>query len=176
MALGAWFAVRKDSVLPWLQRGWPVLLGAGGALVLANTASALPDALPSLLDGVTVSVAMGLFVLGMVGFAFSLRASTDAAMRVAQAGALSFGVYFMHPALLLVWRSVLDATGTAGLWDSTWFPVLSILAVTLASFAISSALASLPATSWLVGIRSRRGMKSATPATSAGSSEERRAA
>jgi len=176
MALGAWFAVRKDRVLPWLQRGWLVLLGVGGALLLANTASALPDALPSILDGVTVSVAMGLLVLGMVGFAFSLHASTDAAEKVARAGTLAFGVYFMHPALLLALRSTLDATGTAVLWDSTWFPMLSILAVTLASFAIASVLASLPATSWLVGIGRKRGMKAATRATAAESSETRRAA
>lgn len=156
MALGAWFARRKEHVLPWLQLLWPVLATAGVTLSLATATGYLPALSRTPLAITVTPVVMGLLVLGLAGLAFRIRLDDPARPRVATAAAYSYGVYLVHPALLLVWRSAVTALGASALWGSPWFAVLSLVVITGMSLAIIALLAAHTSTAWLVGLGTPR--------------------
>jgi len=151
MTLGAWFTRRRVVVLPTLRKRWPVLVVAGSAL-LTGHAVGLPGVVEGgLLSGSVVRVGMALLVLGLAGLAFRVNLTEPASGRVQRVAVLTFGVYLVHPATLLAWRTGVTALGGSRLWESGWFAACSVLVVTAASLAIGFALSMRPSTAWLVG-------------------------
>ena len=156
MALGAWFFVRKDHVLPVLRIGWPALLASGSALLLAGGASLVPSSLPDVAVRAVVPLAMTLIVLGMVGLAFRVRLNTAHTDRIRRFSGLAFGVYLVHPVFVLALNEAVVTAGAEALWRSAWFPATVTVAITAASFAACGVLAGTPATAWIVGCRCMR--------------------
>lgn len=154
VVLGAWFAIRSQDVLPRLTRWWAVLLGAGALFIAARTAL-IPLALPSYAPEMLVPAGMTLYVLGLSGLAFRLRPSEGVAKKAERLGALSFGVYLMHPMLVLAWNGLVTALGMNGLWSHAWFPVLTAITLIVASVGMSSLLAGDRHTAWLIGVRTQ---------------------
>lgn len=164
MALGAWFAARKDVVLPALRRTWPLVLSIGSLTLVAQSLAAIPF-VPAALEKAVVPTAMALAVLGLAGLSFSIPMSSAAADKTARLGGLALGVYLAHPALLLVWLTVITAAGGGMLLQSGWFSVVSITVVTAASFGLSALLSHGRATAWLVGTRPRTHTDAIIPTT-----------
>lgn len=152
MALGAWFARRRERVVPHLRTVWPALVALGTALLVGNMIGSLAMIAGPMLAGLVAPVGMAMLVLGLAGLAFRLRLSPTAASRVAQLAELSFGVYLVHPALILVWRTGIVALGGSSWWDSAWFAVASIGVVTAGSLSITALLGRGRATRWLIGV------------------------
>jgi len=156
MALGAWFAHRKRYALPRLQLIWPILVVTGVMFSLVTSTRYLPAISRGPLAIVVTQAVMGLLVLGLAGLAFRIRLGESARPRVATAAAYSYGVYLVHPALLLAWRSAITTLGGSGWWDWPWFAVLSLFAITGLSLAIISLLAARTSTAWVVGLGALR--------------------
>ena len=152
MALGAWFATRKDALRPVLRRVWPLALTLGSLVLVAQSRGLVP-ALPDTLQDAVVPAAMALTVLGLAGLAFGIRMNPTTADKTARLGSLALGVYIAHPVLLLVWRSAITAVGGALLLQSPWFSVVSVTVITASSFGLSALLSRGRATAWLVGSR-----------------------
>jgi len=159
VVLGAWFAIRADVLLPHLKRWWPLILAAGAALIGVGALPALPRGLPGVVARALVPVGMGLDVLGIAGLAFRTQLGDRSAGEAARLGTLAFGVYLVHPAMVLAWNTTVEALGLSSLWGQPWFPVIAVVAITAGSFSLSSALANDPRTAWIIGVRGT----SATP-------------
>jgi surface polysaccharide O-acyltransferase-like enzyme len=152
MALGAWFAVRAIAEKPAARRVWPLLLITGQGVLLAATLGVLPR-IP-VIGSVVTPAAMALSVLGFALAAFALEPAYHRyAAPLTRVAALSFGIYFVHPAWLLALNRVLEATGTRGVWSAWWMPVAVWALLSAASYAVAWALSRSSATSWLVGVR-----------------------
>lgn len=151
MALGAWFALRRER----LQRAGAVmspLLLAGGLVALAARSA---DALGWVPDALTYAVyplAMLSTLLGLAFGAFGLERVLERNARLWSTGAaLAFGVYFVHPLWLeAVWGVV---GKTTDVWLEWWAVPAAWLLVTAASYATAWALARFGRTRWLVGAR-----------------------
>jgi probable poly-beta-1,6-N-acetyl-D-glucosamine export protein len=156
VVLGAWFAMRMQAVLPRLRRWWPASLAVGTAVLLARMLALLPKGLPAIAAGSVVPAGMALQVLGLAGLAFAIPANERRDAFAARLAALSYGVYLVHPLLVLAWNGCVTALGAAGLWEHAWFAVLSMSAIGAASFAVTSVLSRWRASAWLVGVDARR--------------------
>jgi len=156
VSLGAWFAVRRDTVIPWLTRLWPLLISSGMALLAVRQLSLLPGTWYSLVLRLVVPLGMALVTLGLAGLAFWIHPTAQIRHRLARLGELTFGVYLMHPLFVLALNASTAALGIEHLWSNGWFTVASIACVTLASFSVSLVLDLSPRTSWLVGGRRHR--------------------
>ncbi len=165
MALGAWFALRSPGWPAGVRRAWPVLL-AGGFAVLASASYR------TLMEAITVpelarlafSAGMAAVVLGLVLLAFTLEPLFERHRHtVTAAGALAFGVYFVHPLFVLATTSAVAAAGAERLWTRWWFTLAVFAAITAASFGVSWLLARQRHTAWLVGLHPPR--PAAEPAT-----------
>ena len=151
MVLGAWFARRRTTVLPILSTWWPALILLGAALLIGKALSAFDAASLRLLARTVIPLGMALIVLGLTGAAFRMRLSSRHAAVSAELAAYSFGVYFIHPVFVLAWSAVVTATGASLLWNSAWFAVLSVSAITAVSLAVSALLSRNRFTAWLIG-------------------------
>lgn len=150
MVLGAWFAIRFDAAIS-RRRFWPLLLTFGFALLGARSAGAL-ESLPRLAAQTVYPLGMAATVLGLVLWAFSVeRRLRSRAVAISGMAALSFGVYFVHPLILLaVWRGV----GTdSAIWTTAWAIPGTWAATCSASLLIASALSRYKPTAWLVGVQ-----------------------
>ena len=154
VVLGAWFAIRADVLLPQLKRWWSLILVAGTALIGVGTLPTLPWGLPGLIARSLVPLGMGLDVLGIAGLAFRTRLGNRGEREAARLGTLTFGVYLMHPAMVLAWNTAAEALGLNSLWEQPWFPLIAVVAISAASFSLSSALANNSHTAWIIGVRS----------------------
>jgi surface polysaccharide O-acyltransferase-like enzyme len=156
MAFGAWFAVRRPYERPLAQRWWPLLLAAGLSGLVAIALDAVPNV--PVIGAWIEPVTMAAVVLGFAFAAFATEPLYDRRQRLVLDGALlSFGVYFVHPALLKAIRLTLEATGTQSLWLIWWMPVAVWVVLCAGSYAVSWSLARVAATSWVVGLRSGAG-------------------
>jgi len=151
VTLGGWFAQRRNAILPFLRRWWPALLVPGVLLLTGNALGTFDQVFTRVAVRAVTTGGMALVILGLVGIVFSVRTESLEPRRVAKLAAFSFGVYLVHPALVLAWRSAITAVGGSSWWDSGWFAVLSVSIITAASLAISAALAGHTRTAWLVG-------------------------
>lgn len=151
MALGAWFALRLTAIPALIRRVWPALLAGGLGGLAAISLRGLPT-WPLELQRLAFPVAMASTVIGMVLAALALEPRYEAYSRpLTRAGALSFGVYFVHPLLLLGVDAAVAAIPGAWPWSRWWFTVGVWLVVSAASFALSALLARSRKTAWLVG-------------------------
>jgi len=152
MALGAWFALRLDTIGPRVRRWWPAMLLTGLAALAYLSASGTP-AWPLELHRLLFPGAMALTVTGFALGAIALEPRYDRdAHAITHMGSLSFGVYFVHPLILL---AVFTAAGpaTAGSpWLRAWFPLLVWAGVSALSLLISDQLRRYRLTAWLVGL------------------------
>jgi len=152
MALGAWFALRQPGFSPAFKRWWPALL-IGGTAVLLAASLGWHDALPIALKRLVYPAGMAATVLGMALGAFSAEAwfERDAQLWT-RAGALAFGVYFVHPLFLLLVTESVQAWNGRELWLAPWFPVAVFAFACFASYNLASALSHGRHTAWLVGL------------------------
>ncbi len=155
MALGAWFALRLPILPRRFTSAWPLMLAGGVISLAAVSARGLPD-WPLELQRLVFPGAMAATVVGMALGAIALepRYANRAAL-LTRMGSLAFGVYFVHPVLLLLVDAAVDANG-GWPWTHWWFTVGVWLAVSAASFGVSDLLARTRPTAWLVGIRPPR--------------------
>jgi len=157
MALGAWFALRLDVLPTWVRRAWPLMLVAG-TLVLGYLAVEGLPSLPLGLQRLLHPGGMALTVLGMALGAIALEPLYARWAREAtHLGSLAFGVYFVHPLLLLVVFSLFGPATPTSPWSHAWFTANVWFVVTAASFAASELLRRGRFTAWLVGLRPRPG-------------------
>lgn len=155
MALGAWFALRLPILPRLFKSAWPLMLIGGVAGLAVVSVTGLPD-WPLELQRLIFPGAMAATVVGMALGAIALepRYAIQAA-RLTRMGSLAFGVYFVHPVLLLLVDVGVDAGG-GWPWKHWWFAMGVWLAVSAASFGVSDLLARSRCTAWLVGVRSSR--------------------
>ncbi len=153
MALGAWFALRFAQLPSPVRRAWPALLIAGLGIQTAVAAGWIsPSEMTVVARRLTYAVPMAATVLGFALGAFALEPWLERyPTTVVRLGALSFGVYFVHPLFLLAVDGVVASCSAEGLWMRAWFPVAVFSAVSVASFATSAMLGRYGATSWLIG-------------------------
>lgn len=155
MALGAWLAVRLDVLPGWVRRGWAAWCAAG-LLPLWAWYAGLLSGWPPEVRRLVYPLAMPALVLGMILGAMALEPRYERWSRpLTHAGSLAFGVYFVHPLLLLGVNEVLAATRAEGLWLAPAFPVAVWAAVCAGSFALAELLARGRRTAWLVGLAPR---------------------
>jgi surface polysaccharide O-acyltransferase-like enzyme len=151
MALGAWFAWRQDRV-PRRAMLALVLLASGTAVLYAASVGATAE-LPLLARRLVFPIGMAATVIGMAVGALVLEPLLERRTAlIVGASALAFGVYFVHPALLLGVDELVAALSAEQLWLQPWFPLAVFASVTAASFGISAALARVPVACRLVGI------------------------
>lgn len=149
MVLGAWFASRSASIGS-RRRLWPLFLALGLMVLGARSAGLLGD-LPRLAAQTVYPLGMALTVLGLVLLAFAaeerIRKHAEAVTRLA---ALSFGVYFVHPLVLLaIWSGVGSAEG---IWSTPWAVPGAWAVACVVSLLIASAFSRFDTTAWLVGV------------------------
>lgn len=151
MALGAWFALRRERLWRVGAVTWPLLLAAGLTALAARSAGAL-GWIPDALTYAVYPLAMLSMLLGLAFGAFGLERTFERSARLWSNGAaLSFGVYFVHPLWLeVVWGAV---GKTSDVWLEWWTIPTAWALVTAASYATAWALARSPRTQWLVGAR-----------------------
>lgn len=156
MALGAWFAVRLPVIPGRMRAAWPLLLAAGLGGSWAVAAAGLPSwplsAHRAILPVLTAATVLGFALAALAAEPYYARF----ARTVTHLGSLSFGVYFVHPLLLLGVDAAVAASGNAWPWGHWWFPVTVWIAVSAVSFGASDLLQRGAATAWLVGLRPRR--------------------
>jgi len=152
MALGAWFALRLDSLPTWFRRAWPAMLLAGTIALGYVSARGLPS-LPLELQRLLYPGGMALTVLGFAlgGIALEPRYARRA-REITHLGSLAFGTYFVHPLFLLAVFSAAGAAGPGSMWSRVWFPVVVWAGVSAASLAVSHVLRRWRLTAWLVGL------------------------
>ena len=160
MALGAWFALRLDMIGPRIRRWWPAMLATGLAALAYLSASGTP-AWPLELHRLLFPGAMALTVLGFALGAIELepRYAQDA-RTVTHMGSLSFGVYFVHPLILLAVFAAAGPATAGSLWPRVWFPLLVWAGTSALSLLISDQLRRFRFTAWLVGLAPRPRPKS----------------
>lgn len=157
MVLGAWFAIRSHAMMCFLRRGWPLLLGAGTAALLARSLD-LVDTLPSVAVRLVYPLGMAATILGLVLGVFQLEPYLDRfERRLVGGAALSFGVYFVHPLVLLTLTGVLEACGAGALWRQWWAVPTAWAVVASVSYVAAWALSRSHRTAWLVGLRAGAG-------------------
>ena len=163
MALGAWFAARQAGLPKRAWFGWVLL--AGGTAVLLAASLGLTAALPLAIKRLVYPGGMAATVLGIVLIALAAEPRLQRwASGIETAAALSFGVYFVHPLLLLGVFSAVTARSAERLWFQPLFWLAVFAGVTAASFAISAVLARLPVGCRLVGLaRPRRRAEAPVP-------------
>ena len=131
------------------------MLAAGLAALAYLSASGTPS-WPLELHRLLFPGAMALTVIGFALGAIALEPRyAQEAHTVTHLGSLSFGVYFVHPLILL---AVFTAAGpaTAGsLWLRVWFPLLVWAGVSALSLLVSDQLRRYRLTAWLVGLAPR---------------------
>lgn len=153
MALGAWFALRLERMPGWARSMWPLLLAGGLAGLMWRSTSALP-AWPFELERLLFPEAMAATVLGMALGALKLEPRYARwSPAITRWGSLAFGVYFMHPLLLLAVDGLVAASGAEWPWGHWWFTVAVWVGISAACFALSGLLGRNRATAWLVGLR-----------------------
>lgn len=153
MALGAWFAVRYPGWPSWVRRTWPLLL-ALGTVVLTLASLGVTSDLPVWARRLVYPGGMAATVLGFALLSFTLEPWLEKrSASVVRAGALAFGVYFVHPLFLFVIFEAVDAGPGDAAWLNPRLAASTFLVVTALSFAASAALARWPSTAWLVGLR-----------------------
>lgn len=151
MALGAWFALRHEQFGRVIRSGWPLLLAGGFMTLGAISRFGLPS-WPLQLHRLVFPAAMAATVLGLVLGALALEPHYERHARtLTRAGALSFGMYFVHPLLLLGVDWAVARFPQAWPWGLWWFPIAVWLGVSAASFLVSALLAGHHRSAWLVG-------------------------
>jgi surface polysaccharide O-acyltransferase-like enzyme len=154
MALGAWFALRLAAMPGGLRRAWPLLVAVGLAINAALSLDALSGMMP-LARNTVIAAGMAMLVAGIVLKAIALEPRYERwAHDLTRAGSLAFGVYFVHPLLLLGVDGLVATMDAETIWlTQPWFPVAVWLGVCAGSFAIAGLFARFSATAWLVGLR-----------------------
>lgn len=153
MALGAWFAIRYASWPGWARRSWPLLLLAGTAVLTAASLDVFADA-PIYARRLVYPGGMAATVLGFALLAFELEPALERICTpVRQAGALAFGVFFVHPLFLLAATTAVERGPGAEAWLSPWPAPATFVAATALSFLSAWLLSRFRATAWLVGLR-----------------------
>lgn len=154
MALGAWFAARYDAVPPQVRRLWWLMLLLGTA-VLTAASLGIHEQLPVVMRRFVYPLGMAATVLGMAFGARSHEAalrSNERAHRLVLASApLAFGVYFVHPLLLMAFFEAVPARQDS-LWTQPWFALAVFATVSAASFGISAWMARMPVACRLIGL------------------------
>jgi surface polysaccharide O-acyltransferase-like enzyme len=144
MALGAWFAVRRDRAIRPLALWWPALLGVGLLAQLAELLELVPASLAPARSAL-LALSMALVVLGWVGASLALaqRLGFATAGRVHSLGDLTYGVYLAHPVFVLAFDLALQALGVEPV-AAWWFALATWALVLAASVALVAALARTP--------------------------------
>ncbi len=160
MALGAWFALRLDTIGPRVGRWWPAMLATGLAALAYLSASGTPS-WPLELHRLLFPGAMALTVIGFALGAIELEPHyAPEARTVTHLGSLSFGVYFVHPLILLAVFTAAGPATTGSPWLRVWFPLLVWAGASVLSLLISDQLGRFRFTAWLVGLAPRPQPKS----------------
>jgi surface polysaccharide O-acyltransferase-like enzyme len=153
MALGAWFALRMGVLPRWFRAAWLPLL-VGGLAINTGVSLSVLSAIAQPWRNSVIALGMALLVLGIALKVTSLEPLYEHwAPDITRAGSLAFGVYFVHPLLLLGLNGALSALGAQTIWLSQpWFPVVVWAVVSGLSFWIAEVLSQSRSTSWLVGL------------------------
>lgn len=143
MALGAWFAVRYDATPRWVRRSWPLMLAAGTVVLAAASLGARAE-LPAVARPLVYPLGMAATVFGMALGMREAEPALESRRRMRSAvlatAPLAFGVYFVHPLLLLaVFELVPSRPGS--LWTVPGFAFAVFAGVTAASLLVASLLA-----------------------------------
>lgn len=145
MALGAWFAVRRERISSLLSVASIPLLAGGLALSLAATFGRYAPS--ARYESRIVDVAtMSALVLGLAGLAFAfgalrtLSGSGRLARRVTALASLTFGVYLVHPIVIFGTRKLMGALSIGQAWDSAAFVGGFGVFAIAASFALAAVL------------------------------------
>jgi len=156
MALGAWFALRLAAFPGWFRAAWPLMLAGGLAGLTAVSSLGLPS-WPLEMQRLLFPGAMASTVLGLALGALSLERHYEQwAPLVTRMGSLAFGVYFIHPLLLLGVDAAVAQAAAAWPWRHWWFALGVWAAVSAVSFALSDVLHRHRSTAWLVGLGAHR--------------------
>lgn len=145
MALGAWFAVRRERVVPALKLLALPLAGVGLWLSAVTTLDAitLPD---TRLVYLAHTVQVSAIVLGLTGAAFALASSArfteggPASRQVLAFSTLTFGAYLAHPLVLFAVRRLAGLLPFTRPYDSPAFMAGLGVVVLAASFGVTAAL------------------------------------
>lgn len=158
MALGAWFAIRREGSLRALARSWPLLLATGLGAQTATLLGGVPQ-LPWFAGRLLTLVAAEAVVLGLAGACFARRGSEPERPRAlgTRIAALSFGAYLVHPLPVEALQRAVAAIGWTPLWPAWWFLAGAYAIIAGASFGVVALLAGGRRTRWLVGGRSGDG-------------------
>jgi len=155
MALGAWFALRLPSLPEWLRSAWPTMLVSGLTGLSIVSAMGLPS-WPLEMHRLLFPGLMAATVLGLALGALRLEPRYERwSTLLTHSGSLAFGVYFMHPLLLLGVDDIVARVGGTWPWSRWWFPVAVWVLVSAASLMLCELLRRGRATAWLVGLKAR---------------------
>lgn len=140
MALGAWFAYRREAMEPLLRIAWPLLLAVGLATFPTQVYGVVRPLSLELLRVAEV-LALSAVILGVVGLArlvVGRNAAFDA--RVHTLAGMAFGVYLAHPLVLWMLRKII---GTMGDVLPAMLPVMGVPALFAATAGASLVLVML---------------------------------
>lgn len=136
MALGGWFAIRA---VPLPRHRWATVLAAAGAVALTVATPATATALPEPVERFVHPLVLGAAVVAIAVAAHALEPWLRRHVRLVEGSAsLAFGVYFVHPLLLLAVEREVASRGSAALWLRPWFPVAVFVGATAGAFALSA--------------------------------------
>ena len=139
MALGAWFALRFQKIrrvrrAPVSAQALVIPLEAVGRSAVASRTT--------------------YFMIGALSFIafFSTPYLKKIQAPLKVLASASFGIYLLHPLILLAIQALVKSCGATALWVNGWF-VFGVFAVLLAaSAAIAWGLSRSRATAWLIGV------------------------
>ncbi|MBI5232096.1 MAG: acyltransferase [Coriobacteriales bacterium] len=122
--LGAWYVHRREVLMPHLRRWWPLLLvfGVGMRVWLAGWAQ-----FGNPYDDAALTLVVSLELAGLTGLCLAFADRWCAAtMRLGHSVVpLTYGVFLIHPLVLLGVFALLDRFAVAGLWGSTAFTLVA---------------------------------------------------
>lgn len=154
MALGAWFALTYPRWPAWTRRSWPLLLAAGTVVLTAASLGMFAD-WSLYARRLVYPIGMAVTVIGFALLAFELEPWLERASTFfTRAGALAFGVFFVHPLFLEIVFRLAERGPGARVWlRAPWLAVATFVSVTALSFASAWLLSRHRSTAWLVGLR-----------------------